>query len=135
MFNYCKKWPIEHSMYKVLIISSPFFGYQESVGRAFIDLGYEVKIETYDDPIHPFAGLLRWKYKFAQDKEKLKAKSRKEYAPRIKEVYDSYSPDLVFIFNGTMIEDEILDYFRLKSKVILWMYDSVMNPRYQSCRT
>jgi hypothetical protein len=40
-------------MDKVLIISSPFFDYQKSVGKAFKALGYEVKIETYDEPIHP----------------------------------------------------------------------------------
>ena len=57
-------------MPKVLIISSPFFGYQDSVGRAFEQLGYEVRIETYDEPIHPFRGWLRWRHKFSLNRER-----------------------------------------------------------------
>ncbi|MDL2231938.1 DUF3880 domain-containing protein, partial [Porphyromonadaceae bacterium OttesenSCG-928-L07] len=122
-------------MNKVLIISSPFFGYQESVGRAFRDLGYEVRIETYDEPIHPFRGLLKWRHKFARNKEKLRAKSRAKYNVYIKQVYDHYDPAIVFIYNGAIIEDATLDIFRIKSKVAIWMYDSVHNPRYSRCKT
>ena len=113
-------------MKKVLIISSPFFGYHESVGRAFEKLGYEVKIETYDEPIHPFRGLLRWQHKFSFNKEKLRAKSRAQYDQFIKQIYDEYQPDIVFSYNGTILLDDRLDYFRKKSKVLLWMYDSVL---------
>lgn len=112
-------------MKKVLIISSPFFDYQISVGKAFKALGYDVRIEIYDEPIHPFKGLLKWKHKFAKDKEKLRAQSRAKYDAYIKQVYDEYQPDIVFSYNGTILLDERLDYFRQKSKVLLWMYDSV----------
>lgn len=121
-------------MPKVLIISTPFFGYQESVGRAFSALGYEVMIETYDEPIHPFKGLLRWRHKLARDKERLRAQSRARYDLYIKNVYDAYQPDIVFSYNGTILLDERLDYFRQKSKVILWMYDSVLRPDRERCK-
>jgi spore maturation protein CgeB len=119
-------------MKKALIISSPFFGYQESVGRAFEELGYEVKIETYDMPIHPFRGLLKWQHKFANAtcKERLKYKSSAKYNIYICKVYEQYQPDIVFSYDGTILTDETLDYFRKKSKVIIWMYDSVLNPRF-----
>jgi len=110
---------------KVLIVSSPFFGYQESVARAFNTLGYSTRVEIYDEPIHPFKGWLKWRHKFAIDKEKLREKSRKKYSMYIKQVYDEFSPNIVFLYNGTMILDETLDYFRKKSKVIIWMNDSV----------
>ncbi|MDR0811259.1 MAG: hypothetical protein LBN23_03145, partial [Paludibacter sp.] len=117
---------------KVLIISTSFFGYQESVGRAFAELDFEVKIETYNEPIHPFKGLLKWQHKFASARweERLKAESRKKYAVYIMNVYHEYKPDIVFSYNGTILLDETLDYFRQKSKVIIWMYDSVFNPRF-----
>lgn len=120
-------------MKKVLIISSPFYDYQISVGRAFETLGYQVKIETYDEPIHPFKGLLKWRHKLARDKERLRAQSRAKYDAYIKEVYDEFQPDIVFSYNGTILLDERLDYFRQKSKVILWMYDSVQRPDRARC--
>ena len=109
----------------VLIISSPFFGYQESVAKAFNALGYSTRVETYDEPIHPFKGWLKWRHKFTSNKEKLRQKSREKYSIYIKQIYDEISPNIVFMYNGTMILDETLDYFRKKSKVIIWMYDSV----------
>lgn len=120
-------------MKKVLIISSPFYDYQISVGRAFEHLGYQVKIETYDEPIHPFKGLLKWRHKFTNDKERLRAQSRAKYDTYIKQVYDEYQPDIVFSYNGTILLDERLDYFRQKSKVVLWMYDSVQRPDRARC--
>lgn len=121
-------------MKKVLIISSPFFDYQISVGKAFEALGYQVKIETYDEPIHPFKGLLKWQHKFSCNKEKLRATSRAKYDIYIKKVYDDYQPDIVFSYNGIILLDERLDYFRLKSKVLLWMYDSVLRPDRVRCK-
>ena len=121
-------------MKKVLIISTPFFGYQESVGRAFQALGYNVRIEIYDEPIHPFKGLLKWKHKIARDKEKLRVKSREKYDKYIREIYNQYSPDIVFSYNGTILLDSTLDYFRLKSKVIFWMYDSVLRADRKMCK-
>jgi spore maturation protein CgeB len=119
---------------KVLIISSSFFGYQESVGRAFAELGYELKIEIYDEPIHPFKGLLKWRHKFTKNKEKLRVRSRAKYDAYIRNVYEKYQPDIVFIYDGNIMQYATLDYFRLKSKVLIWMYDSVLNPRYARCR-
>ena len=123
-------------MPKVLIVSSPFFGYQISVGNAFKALGYEIKIETYDEPIHPFNGLLRWRHKFALDKESLREKSRLKYKKYIEQVFDSYQPDIVFTYNGQILKDSTLDYFRTKgAKVIVWMYDSVLRDDRKMCKT
>ena len=121
-------------MKKVLIISSPFYDYQISVGRAFEDLGYEVKIETYDEPINPFKGWIKWRHKFAINKENLRQKSRIKYNNYIIDVYDHYHPAIVFSYNGTILFDETLDYFRLKSKVIIWMYDSVQRKDRERCK-
>lgn len=123
-------------MPKVLIISSPFFGYQRSVGDAFDRWGYEVHIETYDEPIHPFKGLLRWRHKFALNKEALREKSRQKYKGYIEHVFDEFQPDIVFTYNGQILKDDTLDYFRRKGvKVIVWMYDSVLRGDRNPCRS
>ena len=121
-------------MSKVLIISAPFFGYQNSVGKAFQSLGFDVRIETYDEPIHPFRGILRWRHKLAINKEPLREKSRLKYKQYIEKVFDEYRPDIVFTYNGTILKDCTLDYFRQRgAKVIVWMYDSVQRPDRAMC--
>ncbi|MBQ8720805.1 MAG: glycosyltransferase [Paludibacteraceae bacterium] len=121
-------------MSKVLIISAPFFGYQNSVGKAFQALGFDVRIETYDEPIHPFKGILRWRHKLAINKEPLREKSRLKYKQYIENVFDEYKPDIVFTYNGTILKDSTLDYFRNGgAKVIVWMYDSVQRPDREMC--
>lgn len=121
-------------MPKVLIVSSPFFGYQNSVGRAFQEIGYEVRIETYDEPVHPFKGLLRWRHKLSLNKEALREKNRQKYKLYIESVFDSFKPDLVFTYNGLLIKDDTLDYFRRNgAKVIVWMYDSVQRDDRKPC--
>lgn len=119
---------------KVLIISSPYFNFQNNIANAFEELGYSVHIETYDEPIHPFKGLLRWRHKFAVNKERLRAKSRAKYDIYIKDIFDNYRPDLVFIYNGSILLDQRLDYFRETSKVIIWMYDSVLRKGNERCK-
>ena len=124
------------AMPKALIVSSPFFGYQNSVGRAFEELGYEVKIETYDEPIHPFKGLLRWRHKLYLNKEALREKNRQKYRLYIEAVFDSFKPDIVFTYNGQILKDDTLDYFRKGgAKVIVWMYDSVLRDDRLPCRS
>jgi spore maturation protein CgeB len=120
-------------MKKVLIISPLFFDYQKSIGNAFEELGYETKIETYDEPIHPFKGLLKWRHKFSLNKEKLRAKSRAKYNNYIRCIYRDYQPTIVFIYNGTILTDDTLDFFRKNSKVLLWMYDSVLRHDRRIC--
>jgi len=123
-------------MPKTLIISSPFFDYQISVGNAFKKLGYEVRIETYDEPIHPFKGFLRLRHKFSLHKEALREKSRLKYKSYIESVFDLFRPDIVFTYNGQILSDDTLDYFRNNgAKVIVWMYDSVLRDDRARCRT
>ena len=120
-------------MKKVLILSSPFYGYQDSVARAFETLGYAVRVETYDEPVHPFRGINKWRHKLAWDKERVKQENRLKYDAYIKQVYDDYRPDIVFSYNGLILLDERLDYFRQRSKVIIWMYDSVQRADRTPC--
>lgn len=121
-------------MPKVLIISASFFDYQNSVARAFEQHGFQAYVENYDEPIHPFRGILRWRHKFSLDKERLREKSRLKYKKYIENIFDEIHPDIVFTYNGTILKDETLDYFRKNgAKVVVWMYDSVLRPDRAMC--
>jgi hypothetical protein len=116
---------------KVLIISSPFFGFQESIGKAFGLYNFEVHIETYDEPIHPFKGLLKWRHKFSVNRKKLKEKHTAMYQNYIIAKFTEVNPDLVIVLNGTILKSETLTFFRQAAKVVLWMYDSIF--RFPNC--
>lgn len=123
-------------MRRLLVISSPFFNYQISIANAFRTLGYEVEIETYDEPIHPFRGWTKWRHKFSRNKESLKEQSRQKYKKYIERRFDEIKPEIVFIYDGTIIKDETLDYFRQKgTKVAIWMYDSIRRKGYEMCES
>lgn len=113
-------------MKKVLVIGPEFFGYTESVANAFIALGWSAEILNFEEPIHPFRGLNRFRYKFARDKEAIKRKNREKWQSFLKAKYIEVYPDLVFVLNGDMILQETLDFFRRGgSRVAIWMYDNI----------
>lgn len=114
-------------MQKVLIIGPNFHNFNTSIARAFEILGWEIVIEGYDTPIHPFKGLLKWQNKFTPNKEKLKEKQKNKYKLYIEQRFVEEKPDIVFILNGDILHGETLDFFRIKSKVILWLFDSITN--------
>lgn len=112
-------------MPKVLLIGPNFHYFLVSITRAFEACGYEVHTCAYDNPIHPYTTLNKWKYKFAQDKEALKQQSRRHYDSYIREQFDHMQPELVFILNSDNLLPTTLDYFRQTSNVIIWLFDSV----------
>ncbi len=111
-------------MPKVLIIG-PMVGYNKSVADAFVQLNWEVEVETYNIPLHPFKGWLRWKHKLSFNRERLKAKNREKYNRFIISRFEEINPDLVFIFNGDILLTETLDTFRQSATVALWMFDTL----------
>jgi spore maturation protein CgeB len=76
---------------------------------------------------------LKWQHKFSRNKEKLYLKSKTKYNTYIRQVFDNYSPDLVFTYNGTILFTETLAYFKQSAKVLLWMYDSVLRHDRKQC--
>lgn len=120
-------------MSKVLIIGPNFFEINKSIADAFKQNGWITWTESYDNPIHPFKGWVKWKHKFLPYKEKLREKSRINYASYIIRRFDEINPNLVFIYNGDILLSSTLDYFRTKAKVAIWMLDSVSH--YPLCKT
>lgn len=112
-------------MKKILIIGPNFFDYTHKIAYVFSSKGYNTYVENFDDPVHPFNGITKLKYKFSFDKEQQKKISRKNYKSYIEKRFAQISPDLVFILNGNILETSTLDFFRESSKVVLWMFDNI----------
>jgi len=112
-------------MSKVLIIGPAFFYFNQSIERAFQALGWETRIEAYDNPIHPYHWLNRLKYKLSADKTKLKERSRQDYREHIEQVFRQEKPALVFIMNGDNLLPDTLDFFRRSAVTVLWLFDSL----------
>ncbi|MDR1583426.1 MAG: glycosyltransferase [Prevotellaceae bacterium] len=81
--------------------------------------------ESYDTPIHPFKGLLKWLRKFSFNRKKLKKQQDAKFNVHVIDTFLRVQPDLVFILNGDILFVETLDLFRKTSKVVLWMYDAL----------
>jgi hypothetical protein len=118
-------------MSKILIIGPNYFNFNQSIKHAFQTLSWEVHLEAYDEPIHPFSGCLKWQHKFSFNREKLREKHVKKYQNYIISQFRKCNPDLVLVLNGTILKPETLTLFRQTSKVVLWMYDSVF--RFPKC--
>lgn len=118
-------------MPKILIIGTNYFNFNQSLASAFQTLGRTVHLESYDEPIHPFRGWLKWRHKFSLNREKLREKHVAKYQKHILSQFQNIDPDLVLVLNGAILKPETLTLFRENAKVVLWMYDSVF--RYPKC--
>ncbi|MDR0418970.1 MAG: glycosyltransferase [Prevotellaceae bacterium] len=108
---------------RVLIIGPNFFGYNHSIKKAFELHGYEGKVVGYDGLIHPFNTLNKVLNKFFFCGRQLKKRSQKSFNKRVKDEYESFKPNLVFIFNGDILTAETISYFKKQSKVAVWLLD------------
>ena len=113
---------------KVLIVGPKFYGYNNSVARAFNTLGFETKILNFLD-----ADVEGFKEKvllhLTQNKEKLFLKKRLLYNIYFKKEYDAYEPNILFLIKGSILTPETVAYAKQKSLVVLWMMDSIyLNP-------
>jgi phage antirepressor YoqD-like protein len=118
-------------MSKILIIGPNYFNFNQSLKNAFQALNWDVHLESYDEPIHPFSGWLKWQHKFSLNREKLREKHTEKYQKYIISQFLKFNPDLVLVLNGAILKSETLMLFRQTAKVALWMYDSIF--RFPKC--
>ncbi|MDH6314014.1 spore maturation protein CgeB [Parabacteroides sp. PFB2-10] len=112
-------------MRKVLIIGPSFFYFNRSIADAFEALGWETQIVSFDEPVHPFHLKNKILHKFSPHKEKLKEKSRRLFNVSIQNRFDLFNPELVFIYNGDILEPDTIRYFKTRAKVAIWMLDGL----------
>jgi spore maturation protein CgeB len=109
---------------KVLIVGPNFYGYNQSVARAFSNLGYQTKeLGFLDADVEGFKEKVL--LHLTRNKEKLFLKKRLSYNVYFKKEYDDYQPDILFLIKGSILQPETVEYARKKSLVILWMMDSI----------
>ena len=112
-------------MPKVLLIGPTYFNFNQSMKHAFEKLGWQVVVEGYDTPIHPFRGWWKLRRKFSCNRQKLKERLDVNFNQFIIEVFNRDQYDLVFVLNGEILFTETLDFFRKTAKVVLWAYDAL----------
>lgn len=110
---------------RVLLIGPNFHYFLQSMQNAFCKLGWDVCTCPYDNPIHPYNPINKLKYKLSKDKLALKELSRINYRPYIESTFDTINPQLVLIINGDNLSPQTVAYFASKSKVGIWLFDSI----------
>lgn len=112
-------------MPKVLIIGPKFHYFNSSVERAFGALGYDTRVNTFDNPVHPYNWCNKIRYRFCSDKQQMKRECRDLWQPEINKAFDAYCPDIVFIMNGDMLAADTLRRWRsCGARIVLWFFDS-----------
>ena len=115
---------------KVLIIGPSFFGYNQSFQQSFQQLGYEAKVISFDEPIHPFTLKNAVLNKLFPKNPSLLQKSRTQFNKEVVQLHAAFNPDLVFIYNGDILEVDTILQLKQQSKVAIWMLDGAfLHPR------
>lgn len=126
---------------RVLLTGYEFHQYSEFVGKAFQELGCEVKILPFIDGLKGLKEAIKYteikkmrSYLGREfDKERLVVevgKSRfRGFNKRLILEVDEYKPDILFVIKGNIIYPETLRKIKAKNKgikIILWMMDSAL---------
>ena len=117
-------------MKKVLIYGPNYFNYTQNVGKSFENLGWQTKVICYDVPVHPYNFQNKIRYKFSVNKSEFSNKNRQKNQDEIRKTYDEFEPNLVFLLNGFQVEGSTLKYFREKSGIIVWLFDTIKRSPY-----
>lgn len=113
---------------KVLIVGPDFFGYNESVQRAFEEKGYDVRVISYLENLIKKRDRILY-YILPKFKINLFFNIHKRNVNKIiLREYNEFNPNFVFIIKGNIIEKDTLEKMKL-SKRILWLMDSIINVR------
>lgn len=112
-------------MNRLLLIAPNFHYFFSSIARAFRELGWDVKVCAYDNPIHPYNCLNKVLYKLSPDKQTLRWRSREQYRPFIEQTFQDFQPAITFIVNGDNLLPATVQTFAQHSRVGIWLFDSI----------
>jgi len=110
-------------MKKVLIIGPRFYGYNQSISRAFTNLGYNTAVLDYL-PGETGSFKERVAYHISRNKKVFFEKQVSKFNQTILSLASNFEPDLVFIIQGNQVHKETLEKLP-RVKKILWMMDSI----------
>lgn len=110
-----------------MIIGPKFWGYNESIARAFEQLGFETRVIGFVE-LYKLHNHVKYYFK----SNRLESMQNKEYVnKKIIEMYNEFRPDVVFVIKGTILYESTLKMLGGSIKV-LWMMDSIFIPSYKS---
>lgn len=110
----------------VLIVGPDFYYFNQSVAKAFEQLGWSAQVLSFDNPVHPYSLRNKILYKLAVDKERMREEGRKIFTKELEKVYETLRPDMLFVINGDNLLPEALCRFSTHSKLVLWLFDSIV---------
>lgn len=111
---------------KVLILGPSFFGYNQSICRAFTQLDYQAEVLEYDEPIHPFNLKNKILHKVFSSCKYLQEESCIAFNEIAIAKFEDFEPGLVFIYNGDILKKETIRHFKARNaKVAIWMLDGL----------
>ncbi len=112
-------------MNKILLIGPNFHYFLSSIELAFKQIGYQVFVCPYDNPIHPYNAINAIRYKISKDKLRLKESSRCNFRNYVEEIFKIVEPSITIIINGDNLCPSSVKLFSESSKVGIWLFDSV----------
>jgi len=112
-------------MKRVLVIGPSFYCYNYSIGDAFEKLGYAVQIVEFDEPVNPFNLRNRILNKLPFSRKFIQNSSRVFFNSSILKRFADFNPELVFIYNGDILEPSTISFFKQTAKVSIWALDGV----------
>ncbi|HEX2683799.1 MAG TPA: glycosyltransferase [Ferruginibacter sp.] len=111
-------------MKRILIVGPRFYGYSQSVAKAFEHHGFNV--ELFDDWTEGSVDNFREKiiYNLSADKNVFFSKKYESFNKKIRARYAATNPEMVFIIRGAILTEETLRFMK-GSMLVLWMMDSI----------
>ncbi len=109
---------------RILLIGPKFYHYNSSIIQAFVDKGFQTHLFEYTEPIDPntivrkgLSLIFRRSYKRINNR----SLSRMFLIE-----FNIFKPDLVLVIKGNLLTREALEYIGKRSKLFLWMMDSIV---------
>jgi len=109
---------------RVLIIGPDFFGYNESISRAFESLGFITQIIDFGEMYTPISLQNKILYNISINRNLFMSNNQIKLNKKILKKYDKFQPDIVFVIKGNKIFEKTLKKMENTIK-ILWMMDSI----------
>jgi len=113
-------------MKRILIVGPDFYNYNKSVQDAFASIGYETKVISYIENLVRYIDIIRYHYMPKIGVNSFFNGYKKKINMEIKNTFDRFLPDMVFVIKGGILDKDLLSYMDNTIKV-LWMMDSVKN--------
>lgn len=108
---------------KVLILGPNYYHFLPAIDNAFKANGFLTSSVSYTD----FNFFQKSAMKLGNKSviSKIINRHKEAYEYKVKEIFQQFMPDLVFIMNGDFLYSRTLDYLRNTTHVAIWLFDNI----------